>query len=309
MHIGIHTGPVIFQDDVYGRTVNLASRIASHATAVQVLASECTPPLLRSGRSFRADRLCRAQGSVGPGSLSGVPGRVIHRGDDGTLPSRATGGGTKRRAGRLVDVRDPPRPDGRRERRQRPVLRPRRRQRAPVDVPGPRSDGIRSGDRARGSARPFRPPSRLRGHPDLDRGDRARGARRSRDGPGMDLSRALADRHGCRAPAVPLPVGNGRRGHRHPPRETAVPLVRGRRHPGIGGWRARDAPARRDDRNPQPPVRMGHLARRRRLPLRGLLGSRIRRGPRHRLRRKPPSALEDIRQGLSYVRRSRLRSG
>ena len=43
MHIGIHTGPVIFQDgDVYGRTVNLASRIASHAGAGQVLASEET---------------------------------------------------------------------------------------------------------------------------------------------------------------------------------------------------------------------------------------------------------------------------
>jgi adenylate cyclase len=40
MHIGIHTGPVIFQDgDVYGRTVNLASRIASHASAGEVLAS------------------------------------------------------------------------------------------------------------------------------------------------------------------------------------------------------------------------------------------------------------------------------
>jgi class 3 adenylate cyclase len=36
-HIGIHTGPVIFQDgDVYGRTVNLGSRIASHASAGQV---------------------------------------------------------------------------------------------------------------------------------------------------------------------------------------------------------------------------------------------------------------------------------
>jgi adenylate cyclase len=43
MHIGIHTGPVIFQDgDVYGRTVNLASRIASHAGVGQVLASEET---------------------------------------------------------------------------------------------------------------------------------------------------------------------------------------------------------------------------------------------------------------------------
>jgi adenylate cyclase len=43
MHIGIHTGPVVFQDgDVYGRTVNLASRIASHAAGGQVLASEET---------------------------------------------------------------------------------------------------------------------------------------------------------------------------------------------------------------------------------------------------------------------------
>ncbi len=43
MHIGIHTGPVIFQDgDVYGRTVNLASRIAAYAGAGQVLASDET---------------------------------------------------------------------------------------------------------------------------------------------------------------------------------------------------------------------------------------------------------------------------
>jgi adenylate cyclase len=43
MHIGIHAGPVIFQDgDVYGRTVNLASRIASHAAGGEVLASEET---------------------------------------------------------------------------------------------------------------------------------------------------------------------------------------------------------------------------------------------------------------------------
>ena len=40
-HVGIHTGPVIAQDgDVYGRTVNLAARIAAYAQAGQVVVSE-----------------------------------------------------------------------------------------------------------------------------------------------------------------------------------------------------------------------------------------------------------------------------
>ena len=42
-HVGIHTGPVISQDgDVYGRTVNLAARIASYARAGQVVVSQET---------------------------------------------------------------------------------------------------------------------------------------------------------------------------------------------------------------------------------------------------------------------------
>jgi adenylate cyclase len=42
-HVGIHTGPVVFQDgDVYGRTVNLAARIAGYARAGQVVVSEDT---------------------------------------------------------------------------------------------------------------------------------------------------------------------------------------------------------------------------------------------------------------------------
>jgi adenylate cyclase len=41
--VGIHTGPVISQDgDVYGRTVNLAARIASYAQAGQVVVSQET---------------------------------------------------------------------------------------------------------------------------------------------------------------------------------------------------------------------------------------------------------------------------
>ena len=42
-HVGIHTGPVISQDgDVYGKTVNLAARIAAYAQAGQVMVSEET---------------------------------------------------------------------------------------------------------------------------------------------------------------------------------------------------------------------------------------------------------------------------
>jgi len=42
-HVGIDTGPVIAQDgDVYGRTVNVAARIASYARAGQVVVSEET---------------------------------------------------------------------------------------------------------------------------------------------------------------------------------------------------------------------------------------------------------------------------
>ena len=49
-HVGIHTGPVISQDgDVYGRTVNLASRIAYYAQAGQVVVSQETAQ--RSGDS------------------------------------------------------------------------------------------------------------------------------------------------------------------------------------------------------------------------------------------------------------------
>jgi adenylate cyclase len=65
MHIGIHTGPVVFQDgDVYGRTVNLASRIASYADAGQVLASEET-----MRRSPDGEALFQPVGSV---TLKGI---------------------------------------------------------------------------------------------------------------------------------------------------------------------------------------------------------------------------------------------
>jgi len=58
-HVGIHTGPVVFQDgDVYGRTVNLAARIAGHARAGQVVVSEATARRSDAGelRLERSDR-------------------------------------------------------------------------------------------------------------------------------------------------------------------------------------------------------------------------------------------------------------
>ncbi len=40
-HVGLHAGPVIFQEgDYYGQTVNLASRIANHARAGEVMVSQ-----------------------------------------------------------------------------------------------------------------------------------------------------------------------------------------------------------------------------------------------------------------------------
>jgi adenylate cyclase len=64
-HVGIHTGPVVFQDgDVYGRTVNLAARIAGYARAGQVVVSETTAR--RSG-----DDELRLE-PLGPVELKGV---------------------------------------------------------------------------------------------------------------------------------------------------------------------------------------------------------------------------------------------
>ena len=69
-HVGLHAGPVIFQEgDYYGRTVNLAARIAGYAQPGQVLVSQALVDL-SSGPEL-------AFTAVGPVELKGSPARPI----------------------------------------------------------------------------------------------------------------------------------------------------------------------------------------------------------------------------------------
>jgi adenylate cyclase len=72
-HVGLHAGPVVFQDgDYFGRTVNLAARIAGHAGPGQVLVSD------QVVAECGADPL--AFHPIGPVRLKGVADPVpLHR--------------------------------------------------------------------------------------------------------------------------------------------------------------------------------------------------------------------------------------
>ena len=68
-HVGIHAGPVVFQDgDYFGRTVNLAARIAEYARPGEVLVSQ---EVLDA-----ADRGPVTFTEIGPVELKGVPGTL-----------------------------------------------------------------------------------------------------------------------------------------------------------------------------------------------------------------------------------------
>ncbi len=68
-HVGLHAGPVIFQEgDYYGQTVNVASRIADYARPGEVLVTETVVDA-----SAGADVVFR---DVGPVDLKGVAGAV-----------------------------------------------------------------------------------------------------------------------------------------------------------------------------------------------------------------------------------------
>jgi adenylate cyclase len=68
-HVGIHCGPVVFQDgDYFGRTVNLASRIAEYARPGEVLASQQVVDAARDAAVTFTE--------VGPVELKGVSGAI-----------------------------------------------------------------------------------------------------------------------------------------------------------------------------------------------------------------------------------------
>ena len=75
-HVGIHAGPVVFQDgDYFGRTVNLAARIAEYARPGEVLVSQEVVDAAEGGPVTFTE--------IGPVELKGVPGtlrlHIAHR--------------------------------------------------------------------------------------------------------------------------------------------------------------------------------------------------------------------------------------
>ena len=73
-HVGLHAGPVVFQDgDYFGRTVNLAARIAGHAGPGQVLVSDQVVAACGDGAAIEFE-------PIGPVPLKGVADPVpLHR--------------------------------------------------------------------------------------------------------------------------------------------------------------------------------------------------------------------------------------
>ena len=78
-HVGIHAGPVVFQEgDYFGRTVNVAARIAEYARPGEVLVSqEVVDAADGTSGDVHRDRPRRAEGRIGrPPPPQGRPGRL-----------------------------------------------------------------------------------------------------------------------------------------------------------------------------------------------------------------------------------------
>jgi class 3 adenylate cyclase len=73
-HVGVNAGPVVFRDgDYFGRTVNIAARIAARAGPSEVLVSDETVRTAREVSGVRFEE-------VGPAELKGVARPVgLHR--------------------------------------------------------------------------------------------------------------------------------------------------------------------------------------------------------------------------------------
>jgi adenylate cyclase len=68
-HVGIHAGPVVYQEgDYFGRTVNLAARIAEYARPGEVLVSQEVVDAAEGGPVTFTE--------IGPVELKGVPGTL-----------------------------------------------------------------------------------------------------------------------------------------------------------------------------------------------------------------------------------------
>jgi adenylate cyclase len=68
-HVGIHAGPVVYQEgDYFGRTVNLAARIADYARPGEVLVSQEVVDA--------ADAAPVSFVEIGPVELKGIPGTL-----------------------------------------------------------------------------------------------------------------------------------------------------------------------------------------------------------------------------------------
>jgi adenylate cyclase len=66
-HVGIHAGPVVFQEgDYFGRTVNIAARIAEYARPGEVLVSQEVVDAAEGGTVMFTE--------IGPVELKGVSG-------------------------------------------------------------------------------------------------------------------------------------------------------------------------------------------------------------------------------------------
>ena len=68
-HVGIHAGPVVFQEgDYFGRTVNIAARIAEYARPGELLVSQ---EVVEASQGIPVTFT-----EIGPVELKGVPGTL-----------------------------------------------------------------------------------------------------------------------------------------------------------------------------------------------------------------------------------------